>query len=172
MTANELKNDPVYGVVLTDGQGVSIVEIKPDEEVFDCARRVIGCEWIEIVEPDALAKKDCVLLIDEEAKLKESPFVNCVASYLYESQRHGDMIVGDAVIVKSSGEALKMLTGDEARELAVEMMSLREKAIRQISSALGLSPVPMSKHTDSISTELRQSAEKNRQPCKNDPLER
>ena len=91
MTENEIRENAVYGVMLTSGQAVGIVEVEPGEKMFDCARRAIDCEWIEVVEPAGLQGQDYVLLIDEESKLKgDVHFVNCIASYLYESQEHGD----------------------------------------------------------------------------------
>ena len=87
MTENEIRENAVYGVMLTSGQAVGIVEVEPGEKMFDCARRAIDCEWIEVVEPAGLQGQDYVLLIDEESKLKgDVHFVNCIASYLYESQ--------------------------------------------------------------------------------------
>ena len=54
MTQNEILENAVYGVMLTSGQAVNIAEVNPGEKVFDCARRNIGCDWIEIVEPNVL----------------------------------------------------------------------------------------------------------------------
>ena len=70
MDQNEILENAVYGVMLTSGQAVTIAEVNPGEKVFDCARRNIGCDWIEIVEPEALQDQGYVILIDEEAKLK------------------------------------------------------------------------------------------------------
>ena len=68
MTENEIKENAIYGVILTSGQRVGIVEVEPDEKLFDCARRAIDCDWIEVVEPAGLRGQDYVLLIDEESK--------------------------------------------------------------------------------------------------------
>jgi len=61
MTENEIRENAIYGVMLTSGQAVGIVEVEPDEKLFDCARRTIDCEWIEVVEPAGLQERDCVL---------------------------------------------------------------------------------------------------------------
>ena len=45
-----------YAVLLTDNQEIKILECDPQEEIFEIARGSLGCEWIELVEPDALSK--------------------------------------------------------------------------------------------------------------------
>ena len=161
------RGDNVYGVLLTDAQEVKIVQIRPQEEIFDCGRRAIGCEWIELVEPDMLAQRDLVLMIDEEAKLKSGgKYVNCIASYAYESQKHGDMIIGNAVIVKAAEEELEMLSHDEALSLAAEMVGIRGEAIHTIAEAVNPKP--------SIEEALHktESSVDHRQPCKKNSQER
>ena len=37
-------NEPIYGVVLTDGQQVGITEWKPQNDLFACARNAIHCD--------------------------------------------------------------------------------------------------------------------------------
>ena len=87
-----------FAVLLTDTQDVKIVECDPQEEMFDIARGIIGCDWIELVEPEPLAKDGCLLLIDEEGKLRDEDLpINCVASDLYGSDQHGDPIIGNAI---------------------------------------------------------------------------
>ena len=165
--------EPNYGVVLTDGQGVCLTNIEKGEGVFNCARRAIDCEYIEIVEPECLASRGYVLLINEEGKLQNKDlFVNCVASYLYGSQDHGDVIIGNAVLVKRDEDSLKMLTGAEAQQMSREMSMLRMEAVTAIASAFGLEPKPIPKREPSVASALRQPTSKNRQPCKNDWVER
>ena len=64
------EKDKNCAVLLTDAQEIKVIRCEPDTDTFDAARKAIGCEWIEIVEPESLAKDNLILLIDEEGKLK------------------------------------------------------------------------------------------------------
>lgn len=174
MTENEIKENAIYGVMLTSGQSVGIVEIEPDEKLFDCARRVINCDWIEVVEPAGLRGQDIVLLIDEESKLKgDVHFVNCIASTLYESPEHGDMIIGNAMLVKQDGEDLRLLTEDEAIGLAKDMSQIRSAAIHEMTEYLSNLKHAERRPEKSISAILRMGSERsNRQPCRAEGQER
>ena len=174
MTENETLENAIYGVVLTTGQSVGIVEVEPDEKVFDCARRAIDCEWIEVVEPAGLQGQDYVLLIDEESKLKgDVHFVNCIASSLYESPEHGDLIIGNAMIVKQDGEDLRLLTEDEALSLAKDMQAIRKASIHEMTEFLSNLKLAEKTPEKSISAILRMDSEREpRQPCNKEGLDR
>ena len=132
-----------YAVLLTDNQEIKILEYDPQEEIFEIARGSLGCEWIELVEPDVLSKNGYLLLIDEEGKLKDGPMpINCIASDMYGSDRHGDPIVGNAMIVRAGDERLMLLTKDEAEMLSTGLEALRDMSIEKISGAFGLQPMP------------------------------
>ena len=62
-----------FAVMLTDTQEIKTLECDPQEELFEIARGTIGCEWIELVEAEPLAKDGYLMLIDEEGKLKKGP---------------------------------------------------------------------------------------------------
>ena len=97
-----------FAVMLTDTQEIKTLECDPQEELFEIARGTIGCEWIELVEVEPLAKDGYLMLIDEEGKLKKGPVsINCLASDLYGADRHGDAIVGNVMIVRAEDETLK-----------------------------------------------------------------
>ena len=84
------------------------------------AGEAIGCDWIELVEAEPLAKDGLLMMIDEEGKLKPGgALINATASALYGTERHGDPIMGNAVIVRTTGENLELLTSGEAEQLAV-----------------------------------------------------
>ena len=154
-----------YAVLLTDTQEVKIVECDPQEEMFDIARGIIGCDWIELVEPEPLTKDGCLLLIDEEGKLREEEFpINCVASDLYGSDQHGDPIIGNAMVVRAADERLELLTANEAKQLAASLEEKRDLAVEKISRAFGLLPIPKPEQ-DKPDLSLRQ-------PCKNNSMER
>lgn len=59
-----------FAVMLTDTQEIKTLECDPQKELFEIARGTIGCEWIELVEVEPLAKDGYLMLIDEEGKLK------------------------------------------------------------------------------------------------------
>lgn len=174
MDHNEILENAIYGVMLSSGQAVSIVEVNPDEKLFDCARRNIGCDWVEIVEPEAFRDQGYVILIDEEAKLKGNMhFVNCIASYLYETPEHGDIIIGNAMIVKSEEESLRLLTESEAIDLAKDMSQIRRTAIHEMTEYLSNRKMAEVKPEKSISAILRMGTElSNRQPCRSQEQER
>ena len=154
-----------YAVLLTDNQEIKILECDPQEEIFEIARGSLGCEWIELVEPDALSKNGYLLLIDEEGKLKDGPMpINCIASDMYGSDRHGDPIVGNAMIVRAGDERLMLLTKDEAEILSSGLDALRDMSIEKISKAFGLQPMP------SIEREIMDATR--RQSCRKVGMER
>ena len=90
-------------------------------------------------------------------------------SYLYESPEHGDMIIGNAMIVKQDGEDLRLLTQDEAIDLAKDMSKIRNVSIHEMTEFLSNLKLAEKQPEKSISAILRMGAEKgNRQPCRSD----
>ena len=59
-----------YAVLLTETQDVRVMACNPDKDMFDIGREAIGCDWIELVEAEPLAKDGLLMMIDEEGKLK------------------------------------------------------------------------------------------------------
>lgn len=159
--------DDTYAVVLTDKQEVKVVQCDPDKEIFDTARELIGCDWIEIVEPETLSDKDMVFLIDEEGKLSAgTKFLNCIASHLYKTEKHGDPIIGSAVILKAGEEELKLLTKAEAETIHDQMTELRGKAIDSIAGLFGLLPEVRKKNEIRNMIQTVDALDnKRRQPC-------
>lgn len=154
-----------FAVLLTDTQDIQIMICDPQRDMFDTARQAIGCDWIEIAEADPLAKQGMLMLIDEEGKLKPgAALINCTASHLYGSEEHGDPIIGNAMIVKCSGEDLELMTKAEATELFARMEEIRPSAIARI--------------TERFSPRRKQQMERKavetlpRQPCRQNDQER
>ena len=134
-----------FAVLLTDTQDVKIVECDPQEEMFDIARGIIGCDWIELVEPEPLTKDGYLLLIDEEGKLRDEDLpINC--------------------IVHAADERLELLSADEATRLAGSLEEKRDLAVEKISRAFGL--LPVQKPERDIKDLTR------RQPCRKNSRER
>ena len=104
-------------------------------------------------------------MIDEEGKLRNgTAYINCIASHLYGSERHGDPIVGHAVIINEAEESLELLSAAEAEQIAFSMEKIRDQAITKIAKAFGLHPAhqkesDLPKHTQ-------------RQPCRKNIPER
>lgn len=154
-----------FTVLLTDTQDIKVLEHSPTEEIFDAARDAIGCDWIELVEPESLTNDGYLMLIDEEGKLKDGPLsINCIASDLYGSDRHGDPIIGSAVIVKTDGENLFLLQKEEAQLLATKLLVNRRDSIDKMAKAFGVRPTPQ--HGSDIPDPTR------RQSCKKSGVER
>lgn len=154
-----------YAVLLTDAQEVLLMACNPQQELFDIARQAIGCDWIELVEAEPLAKQGMLMLIDEEGKLKPgAAFINCIASHLYGAEEHGDPIVGNAVVVKFTGEQLELMTEAEAKQLATDLEQIRASAIAQITEKFAPRPAHR--------TERSIAAAPHRQPCKKNNQER
>lgn len=59
----------------------------------------IGTDIIQVVHPRGL-KNPYLFLCDEEGLLLEKPVINILGSWLYETHKHGEPIVGDIMIMK------------------------------------------------------------------------
>ena len=134
-----------------------VIACNPDKDIFDIGREAIGCDWIELVEAEPLAKDGLLMMIDEEGKLKPGgALINATASALYGTEQHGDPIMGNAVIVR--------ITFGEAEQLAVRMEAVRDSALQKIAEAFARRSA--SRQGRSTSSLPR------RQPCRKDNLER
>ena len=154
-----------YAVLLTETQGVKIMVRNPGKDMFDIGREAIGCDWIELVEAEPLAKDGLLMMIDEEGKLKPGgALINATASALYGTEQHGDPIMGNAVIVRTTGENLELLTAGEAERLAARMEAIRDRALQKIAEAFAR----RSAHQQERSV----AAPARRQPCRKGNLER
>lgn len=85
-----------------------VVEVPADITCSWIAKE-IGCEWVEIVRAKRLPE-GLVMVVDEEGLLKPND-INVVGSYLYETDKHGDPIMGNVMI-------LKEIMGPEGPEFA------------------------------------------------------
>ena len=94
--------------VETNGK-VTLLDTPEELTCAWCAKQ-IGCEWVELVRPKRLAD-GYIMLVDEVGLMKDRPTVNVAGSWLYETDIHGQPIVGDALI-------LREIYGDDGPEFA------------------------------------------------------
>ena len=80
------------------------------------------------------------------------------------TEQHGDPIMGNAVIVRTTGENLELLTSGEAEQLAVRMEAVRDSALQKIAEAFA--------RRSTSRQERSTSSLPRRQPCRKDNLER
>lgn len=86
--------------------------------------QAIDCDFIEIVRP--VGYYPCVLVIDDSGRLKDKP-VNKLASLIYGIKRHGEPIVGNALLLKEgmfNGEPDLMSL--DVEDLLIWQMRLKE----------------------------------------------
>jgi len=97
------------GIVYPAGHRIPYCVDVPDKITCDWAAKTIGCEWVENVHPRRLPEGFC-MIVDEEGLLKPNE-LNHVGSWFYETDKHGEPIVGNVLI-------LKEVYGDEGPEWA------------------------------------------------------
>lgn len=87
-----------YGVLIpADGLFAQVVETNEGESVMEFAYRVIGCRLVDI--PRTSLPESYCMFVDDEGLFTEDPRVNMIASYLYGYCKHGQPIVGNAVVL-------------------------------------------------------------------------
>lgn len=106
---------------------VSIVELKAP--LYQSLDELLG-GWPEHVRPKGLKHPFC-MMVDDCGLLKELPF-NPVGSFLYETDKHGQPIVGDIYIMKE-----RIFGGGEYEVIGLEDKDIALlDNIRQIANAL------------------------------------
>lgn len=117
--------------------GTADIILVPDRKDWKWYSRQIGCEWIENVYPRGL-EEPYMMIVDEEGLFKERPVVNFFASWLYETHKHGQPIVGDALIMKQiitdDGPDIGGMEKDEAEAIhknAHSMFSIASAAVEK-----------------------------------------
>lgn len=118
---------------------VDVVDLAADRDWRWYAKQ-IGAEFVESVHPKGL-KEPYMFLCDEEGLLKGKPVINFLGSWLYQTQDHGDPIVGDIMIVKEvstpEGRDFDGLEAGEAEVMAEWLLSKFREAYEAILTKVG-----------------------------------
>ena len=129
----------MYTLKLCTNGDINVIEV-PEGKDWRWYSRQIGCDLVEVVRPMGL-ESPRVLIVDEAGLLKERPVINFLGSWLYETQRHGNPICGDCLIMEEyetvDGIELGGMPRDEALKLADKMKSRLWQAVRDVKKAIG-----------------------------------
>ena len=119
---NAVENNVGFGLLLgVDYARLEKLKAQAGSDLMATLRDKIGCEYVEVVHPEGLPGP-YLMIVDEEGLMKDRPSLNVIASYLYGTHKHGQPIVGNAVIVKEviTGEGYDLSWLTESEELAIE----------------------------------------------------
>ena len=123
----------------TDGRTMK-VPVDPMAPVNTQIYHDIGCDIFELVSCRRISSR-WIMAVDEEGKLKKAPVLNLVASWIYGSLDHWQMIVGDALIMKEvegpDGGVLMPLTDQEAEQVLKDIGAFLGNTFARIDKAIG-----------------------------------
>ena len=114
-----------YAVKLNVNGTADIIEV-PDQREWTWYSQQIGCDYIENVYPRGL-EDPYMMVVDEEGLCKDKPVLNFYASWLYETHKHGQPIVGNVLI-------MKQLIGEDGPEIGGMEKSEAEAIQRKVHS--------------------------------------
>ena len=125
-----------FGVLLgVDYMRIEKMVLPSDVNKMEALRNAIGCEYVELVHPEALPWP-YVMVVDEEGLMKDEPSLNVIGSYLYGTYKHGSPIVGNAVIMKEQetdeGVDLAWLTGPEVVAMEKRIEDIWKTAVMKM----------------------------------------
>ena len=123
----------------TDGR-VEIIDVPQQKSLLDWFYLQLGCGMIENVYPRGL-EDPYMMVVDEEGLLKDSPVINYLGSYLYETQEHGHPIVGTVLVMQRvwtyDGPDIGGIPEKEAQKLARTIGQKLPFAIQAINKKMG-----------------------------------
>ena len=118
---------------------VETVDLAADRDWRWYAKQ-IGANFVESVHPRGL-KEPYMFLCDEEGLFKNRPVVNFLGSWLYQTQDHGEPIVGDIMIVKEvstpEGRDFDGLEAGEAEVMAEWLLGMFKGAYEAVMAKIG-----------------------------------
>lgn len=82
----------------TDGH-IEIIDVPQKKSLLDWFYIQLQCGMIENVYPRGL-EDPYMMVVDEEALLKDCPVINYLASWLYQTQEHGHPICGTVLVMQ------------------------------------------------------------------------
>ena len=107
-------------IKLCTNGAIEIIDV-PEDKGLSWYYLEIGCDMIEIVHAVGL-ETPYVMVVDEEALLKDHPVINCIASVLYGMSMHGQSICGTVLIMQDGmteeGPDIIGVPDDKAEEMA------------------------------------------------------
>ena len=123
----------------TDGH-IEIIDVPQQRGLLDWFYLQIGTNCIENVYPRGL-EEPYMMVVDEEGLLKDRPVINFLASWLYETQKHGHPIVGTVLVMQRvmtwDGPDIGGIPEEEAMKLAVTIGQKLPIAIPTIKKKMG-----------------------------------
>ena len=127
-----------YAVKLNVNGTADLIEV-PEPHDWRWYPQQIECEYFENIYPRGL-EDPYMMIVDEEGLYKERPVINFFASWLYETHRHGQPIVGDALIMKQvmtdEGPDIGGMERDEAEAIQRKVHSRFFEAAAAVEKAL------------------------------------
>ena len=125
--------------LLTNG-AVEIIDVPDRRSLLDWFYQQIDCTCIENVYPRGL-EYPYMLVVDGESLLKDRPTINFLASWLYETQDHGQPICGTALLMQrvmtDDGPDIGGIPGAEAGKKAIALGRMLPEAVIKIRKKLG-----------------------------------
>lgn len=123
----------------TDGH-IEIIDVPQQRRLLDWLYLQIRCDTVETVYPRGL-QEPYMMVMDEEALLKDHPIINFLGSWLYETQKHGHPICGTVLVMQRvmtwDGPDIGGIPEEEARKLADSIGQKLPVAIQTIRKKLG-----------------------------------
>ena len=119
---------------------IDIIDVPQQRRLLDWFYQQIGCDCIETVYPRGL-EEPYMMVMDGEALLKDEPVINFIASWLYETQKHGHPICGAVLILRKEwgfdGYDIVGIPEDEAAQMVMGFAAALPEAVLSIQKKMG-----------------------------------
>ena len=117
-----------------------IIDVPKQKSLLDWLYQQIGCDCIETVYPRGL-EEPYMMVMDGEVLLKDAPVINFMASWLYETQKHGHPICGTVLVMQRKwspdGYSIVGIPEDEATQKVMDFAMMLPVAIEMIRKKMG-----------------------------------
>ena len=119
---------------------IDIIDVPKQRRMLDWFYQQIGCDCIETVYPRGL-EEPYMMVVDDEALLKDGPVINFIASWLYETQKHGHPICGTVLVMQKEwgvdGYDIVGMPEDKAAQMVMDFSAVLPEAVLTIQKKLG-----------------------------------